>query len=416
MRKPLLIVGAIILLVCTMFLMGGIYEEYFSIPLTIKYEGQVIHKEKCSISVWRLGMKERSGSYEKLFVKTVSEGHSPVEALNFLSNGLGNRMERLAKDYEKPPVDATFSVNQSVPFFTYTPDVDGKTVDMYVFAKKVARALDNGHADLVLIRKKANITEDMLKAKTQLRGAFTTNFRTSTAERKSNIKLALSSINGTTIMPEEEFSFNKVVGPRKAERGYKSAKIISQGKFIEGIGGGVCQVSTTLYNTVLLSDLQVSYATRHSLPVSYVLPSRDAMVSSTNDFKFINSTDNPIYIFTKSENDIAEIYIYGQKKDCIIELQSEVIKRIPYNNYTASGQLLNNPDGYRRLCAGKAGLVSELYLVRDGIRERIRHDIYSPQHSLWIQIESDAVNPTELTEPYNAYYDIIDFENVGIDF
>ncbi len=146
-----------------------------------------------------------------------------------------------------------------------------------------------------------------------LRSQFYTSYPSSTSERKHNIKLASESINNTFVDVGGEFSFNRVVGKRTQQRGYKTAKIISNGTFVDGIGGGVCQVSTTLYNAVLLSGLKIIEYHPHSLSVSYVAPSFDAMVSSVSDFKFINNTHNPIIIKSHADDSTIKISIYGEK-------------------------------------------------------------------------------------------------------
>ncbi|HKL94383.1 MAG TPA: VanW family protein, partial [Clostridia bacterium] len=105
-----------------------------------------------------------------------------------------------------------------------------------------------------------------------LRATFSTTYSNSSPNRKHNIKLAASKLN-ITLYPDEIFSFNRIVGERSEARGFLTAHIILDGKFVDGVGGGVCQVSTTLYNCALLSDLEILCAHRHSLPVSYVAPS-----------------------------------------------------------------------------------------------------------------------------------------------
>ena len=147
----------------------------------------------------------------------------------------------------------------------------------------------------------------------ELRSQFYTSYSSSTSERKHNIKLASKSINNTFVDVGGEFSFNITVGERTTKRGYKTAKIISNGNFVDGVGGGVCQVSTTLYNAVLLAGLKIIEYHPHSLSVSYVAPSFDAMVSSASDFKFINNTHNPIIIKSYADDSSIKISIYGEK-------------------------------------------------------------------------------------------------------
>ena len=110
-----------------------------------------------------------------------------------------------------------------------------------------------------------------------------------------------------------EFSFNYTIGERTERRGYKKAKIIVGGEFVDGVGGGVCQVSTTLYNAVLLAGLKVVECHPHSLPVSYVEPSFDAMVNSGwADLKFINDTHNPVIIRARADGAKLTIQIFGE--------------------------------------------------------------------------------------------------------
>ena len=154
---------------------------------------------------------------------------------------------------------------------------------------------------------------DLKPSNISLRAEFSTDYSKSTEERKSNIYTASKSLNNTFIDVGGEFSFNRVVGERTEKRGYKSAKIIVGGKFVDGVGGGVCQVSTTVYNAVLRAGLMIVEYHPHSLPVSYVQPSFDAMVNSGNaDLKFINNTHNPIILQTIADGNSITVKIYGE--------------------------------------------------------------------------------------------------------
>ncbi|MBQ8614960.1 MAG: VanW family protein, partial [Clostridia bacterium] len=126
---------------------------------------------------------------------------------------------------------------------------------------------------------------------TNLRSDFSTDISSSNEDRKHNIKNALASLNKIEIAPNEIFSFNKIVGRRTAENGYREAKIIVNNEFVDGIGGGVCQVSTTLYNSALLAGLEIVEANKHSKQVSYIKAGFDAMVNfGSSDLKFRNNT------------------------------------------------------------------------------------------------------------------------------
>ena len=221
-----------------------------------------------------------------------------------------------------------------------------------------------------------------------LRARFYTSYPTSTEERKANIEHAAKRIDKTLVDVGGEFSFNKTVGSRTEERGYKRAKIIVDGEFVDGVGGGVCQVSTTLYNAALLAGLKITEYHPHSLPVSYIAPSFDAMVNSGYaDLKFINVTDNPVIIRAFTEQSVLHVEIYGQPLVEKYSRQSVVTGEIP----APQAEVVEDEDGdfpdlfegeSRVLRYGKAGLKSEGYLVISkngkpiGVK-KIRTDCYA---------------------------------------
>lgn len=164
------------------------------------------------------------------------------------------------------------------------------------------------------------------------KGCFSTNFSSSSETRKNNIKVALSSFDGIVLDEGEILSFNKTTGVRSESSGYMPAKIITGGTYTLGYGGGVCQVSTTLYNACLLAGLEILEVNNHSLPVSYVEPSFDAMVNSgSSDLVIRNNTNGKIIITTSYKNDICKIKIFGKKNLYKITRSSEKTKIIKAN-------------------------------------------------------------------------------------
>lgn len=164
---------------------------------------------------------------------------------------------------------------------------------------------------------------------TNLRGGFYTTYESSTAERKSNIELALSKFDGLVLGAGEILSFNETTGRRTPDNGYKSAKIITNGNFVEGNGGGVCQASTTLYNAALVAGLDIIEVNQHSLKVGYVAPSFDAMVNfGSSDLKICNNTGHPIMFATKCDGDKCRVNVFGVNNPYKIVRKSEVIGEI----------------------------------------------------------------------------------------
>lgn len=229
-----------------------------------------------------------------------------------------------------------------------------------------------------------------------LRARFYTTYSSSSDERKHNIKKASDAINKTLVDVGAEFSFNHVVGERTIARGYKTAKIIVGGDFVDGVGGGVCQVSTTLYNAVLLSGLDVLEYHPHSLQVGYVAPSFDAMVSGGGaDLRFINNTDNPIIVYSEADGDRLMVSIYGQPMNCVFERKSVTIGEIqPPDEIVIKDEKGEIPDlfeGERKVIRyEKKGLISEGYLIKkvNGktvSEKRIRKDKYKPIGKLIVE-------------------------------
>ena len=162
-----------------------------------------------------------------------------------------------------------------------------------------------------------------------LLGGYHTNFRTSVAARITNINVATSRINGTVLYPGDEFSVNETILYRNKENGYEKAGSYEGGQTVQTYGGGVCQVSTTLYNAVILSELEITDRRSHSMTVAYVPLSMDAMIADgIQDFKFKNNTEYPIYLEGYTEGKDLYFNIYGvetRPSNRTIEFESVVL-------------------------------------------------------------------------------------------
>ncbi|SRR5579884_3431878 len=179
----------------------------------------------------------------------------------------------------------------------------------------------------------AAITAADLKQIDGVLGGYTTTFGGTGANRGNNIALAASHINGTLLGPGEVFSYNRVVGPRVGSAGFRDAPVIIHGELVPGVGGGVCQVSSTLYNAVLLSDLKIVRRSHHAFPVHYLPAGRDAtVVDGSLDFQFQNNTDAPIYIAASARGGRLSFRIFGKKqpgRSVSIELANHSVQPAP---------------------------------------------------------------------------------------
>lgn len=211
----------------------------------------------------------------------------------------------------KPAVNAkyTVDVDQSIQIL---PSQTGQEVDVDLLVTQI-QALDIYHLQSLSIPLKSlapEISEQQLKEQTLL-SSFSTEFTGSSASRAHNIQLAANTLNGITLKPGETFSFNESVGERTVEKGYQEAPVIQDGELMPGIGGGICQVSSTLYNTVLNGKLENVERHPHSLPVAYVSKGKDATVAwGALDYKFKNNTQDLIMIKTMVHSNILTIELY----------------------------------------------------------------------------------------------------------
>lgn len=255
---------------------------------------------------------------------------------------------------------------------------------------------------------------DDLKDKTTLRAEFSTSYAKSTANRKSNVKTALRAFNGQIVEPEQEVSFNEITGARTKENGYKPANIILNGIYVEGSGGGVCQASTTLYNALLLANLEILEVSKHSLPASYVPLALDAMVSEgVADLKFKNNTEEPIYIKTWGDNERVYVQIFGLafENGEYYKTRAEFVKSIPHPGdrivQDVKGEYSNKvtfKGEYLRLKYPQEGYEANAYLQRysaEGMlleETLIRHEIYQAQEGIIIEGIEDVYEGITLPE------------------
>lgn len=213
--------------------------------------------------------------------------------------------------------------------FTFVEGVQGTELNIADTADAIEYALRtrvfNAKIDAVMSAVLPTKTIEEVRAVTQLIASFTTKFSAprndeTKQNRKFNIKKASDIINGYVVQPGEEWSFNTVVGPRTYDLGWKGANGISGGKeYTTQAGGGICQVSTTLYNALLCSNMEIVYRRAHSIPSDYVEKGLDATVDTNGiDFNWKNNTEYPVYVFAKvasvegsSSRNTMTVYIYG---------------------------------------------------------------------------------------------------------
>lgn len=229
--------------------------------------------------------------------------------------------EEKLKEFEKTIEDKVnvepknAKINISNGNISVENETDGKSINIDELDSKIKEALKsntNETIQLELETKKARITAEELSKITGPMGSYSSSYGTSALGRSTNIEIATRSINGTILMPGDTFSFNDVVGDRTVERGYQEAGTYVGNKVEPGIGGGICQVSSTLYRAVMRANIRSTERTNHSMVVGYMEPGLDATVAyGYLDYKFKNTYDFPIYIEGITASKVVTYTIYG---------------------------------------------------------------------------------------------------------
>lgn len=318
--------------------------------------------------------------------------------------GFDNKIEEIATQIEKAPQESRidFNPNENV-MFTIVPSENGVQLDREKLAQQLQEEFYKGNnvvLQLPVLPILPNNSQELMLDNIAQRSSFSTNYSNSSSARKNNVALALSKFNGMVVAPGDEVSFNKTTGQRNEENGYKKANVIQNGVFVEGNGGGVCQASTTLYNALLLADVEIKQVHHHSLPVSYVPLSTDAMVSEGYaDLVFVNNTLAPIYIKTIANTNEVCVQIYGAPFEDgeSFKLRSELVNIIAHSgdkivqDYSGQyNQYVLYKGEYYRIKYPKEGYESKAFLqkLQDGkvVGEKmIRHDFYYPQEGVIVE-------------------------------
>ncbi|MGQ9557716.1 MAG: VanW family protein [Desulfurispora sp.] len=252
--------------------------------------------------------------------RVAREGVEIAPRLSFDESRLQQKLDEIGREIAEPPQDASFRV-RSDDTIEIIPGRSGKRIDRERVLADLQKELQEGYTnrpiELVLVEAPPRVTTAQVESYglNGLLASFTTRFDAAQADRSYNIRIAAAALDNLLLPPGGTSSFNQVVGPRSSEAGYKNAKVIVGNEFVEGLGGGVCQVSSTLYNAALLAGLEIVRRSNHSLPVSYVPPGRDATVTyGYIDFVFRNSTPHHVLVKTFTGSGSLTVKIYGNRQ------------------------------------------------------------------------------------------------------
>ncbi|MDE6850025.1 MAG: VanW family protein [Clostridia bacterium] len=297
-------------------------------------------------------------------LSSITKSGEYFATVSFRLNGKDEIIDGICADVYRAPREPYAVFNREGDPFTYFEGSDGTECDRDRLSYDIDKSLEGSFVDVRICTRvvKRNLTIDEVKARTRKLYSFTTFFDANNTDRSGNIRLAADKINGSVVQSGGEFSFNGTVGARTEESGFKPAKIIEDGKFVLGYGGGVCQVSTTLYNAALLSGLDITEYHPHSLQVSYVAPSRDAMVSGSYfDLKFKNNRLTPVYVRVNCSLGSITCTVYGESDGYSYSFLSKVTNTVPRPD-----TVVVEGDEDKIISYGRDGTESEGYLVKSG--------------------------------------------------
>ena len=249
---------------------------------------------------------------------------------NYDEKALDDFIDDLYDQIYVAPVDAEVAVTETKPVII-TASQDGVRLNKEQTRENLTSLIETGKGDTKLPVEDIQpaITSDNMEMKVVAKFSTDVSFRG--ADSRANVRQALSFFNGYVVYPGDTCDFNEVVGPRTEGRGFRQAPEYAGNEKVKGVGGGVCQASTTLYDAVIMANMTILERHNHSMTVSYVDPSQDAAVEyGTNgkdgkNFVFRNDTEHAIYIYTDVDKENATVTIYGTRPDYHYELVSVLI-------------------------------------------------------------------------------------------
>jgi vancomycin resistance protein YoaR len=326
-----------------------------------------------SNTVWRRALGSiRSANHDTYVPLPMSFDQSAVDAL----------IDELAKRIDQPPVDARYNIASR----RFVPEKPGYMVDRTALVSAMMDGFQQvGPAviDVPISVVSPSVTLELLERLqiSECISSYQTTFDASDKPRSSNIKLAAELVDGTILLPSEEFSFNRRVGPRTREAGFLEAIEIVDNEYVIGVGGGVCQVSSTLYNAAVLARLEIIERRPHSRVSTYVPAGRDATVYyPVIDLRFRNSLERPVMISAQVESNVVRVAVIGSPLEARrVEFVTRTIATLlPQTNRVADPTLAPGKEvveqesatgvvveAYRRVFADDGSLVSEEIVSRD---------------------------------------------------
>ena len=314
-------------------LLNNIVEEIaVKIPNAVVEANYCVEDNKLTITKGTAGNTINKENFKKEVVERANLEKTTENSINLEIIKVEPKEIDIDKIYNEVHKEAQNAYYTKNPFQVY-PHVDG--VDFDIEAAKEMLKEDRMEYAIDLIITIPEITTNKIgnEAFPDLLSTFSTKYDASNIPRTSNLKLAMKKLNGVVVAPGETFSYNKTLGKRTAEAGYKEAGGFAGGKVVQTLAGGICQISSTLYDAVVYANLDIVERHNHMFLAGYVGAGKDAtVVYGAYDFKFKNTRKYPIMIKTTIGSGVAKIDIFGIKEDVEyeVEISTKVLSYTPF--------------------------------------------------------------------------------------
>ena len=252
--------------------------------------------------------------------------------------------------------------------FTVYPEIEGIDFDVEKAKEMIASEVKDEYViELIITKPKVTLEDIGTEAFPDRLSTFSTKYNASDKGRTTNLVIACRKLNGKVIMPGETFSYNETLGPRTYAAGYRNGKIYENGQVVDGLGGGICQISSTLYNAALMSDMEIVERRNHQFVTSYVDKGRDAtVVYGATDFRFKNTRTYPIRLVASATGGVATVSVYGIKeadREYTYSFRTDVISTIPYTTkYVEDSSVAAGKEVVTQ--KGTNGLVCKTYMTK----------------------------------------------------
>lgn len=294
------------------------YIEGDKLIITSGKEGLKVDEEQLLANIYTILTQEKNEQKQSIEIPTQMAKPDKIN------------IDKIYNEVHKDPQDAYYTTDP----FAIHPEVNGVDFDLELARNMLLEEKEEYEIALTITKPEKTIKDLGTEAFPDKLSTYSSKYAESNVNRTTNLKLASQKINGTILLPGEEFSYNKVVGERTIQAGYKEASVYSNGQVVNGLGGGICQVSSTLYNAVIMANLEVTDRRNHQFIAPYVPAGQDAtVVYGSQDFKFVNTRSYPIRLEATVNKGIATISVWGIKEETEYEVSIET-KNIATISYT----------------------------------------------------------------------------------